>query len=91
MFTAFSDHVLGPWHQILKEILHTIPEELKANDSCCQEHTEQNQDEVNEDNSLDIRQRILSEISKIKNTGTIILMMLPQILNYTQILSLPIA
>lgn len=59
-------------HQILKEILHTIPEELKANDSCCQEHTEQNQDEVNEDNSLDIRQRILSEISKIKNTGTII-------------------
>lgn len=58
-------------HQILKEILHTIPEELKSNDGCCKEQNEQSQsEEINEDNSLDTRQRILSEISKIKNTGT---------------------
>lgn len=58
-------------HQILKEILHTIPEELKYNDGCCKEQNEQSQsEEINEDNSLDTRQRILSEISKIKNTGT---------------------
>ena len=55
-------------HQILEEILRKIPEEIKSNDGCCQEQNEQNQDEVNEDNSLDTRQRILSEISKIKNT-----------------------
>ena len=58
-------------HQILKKILHTIPEELKSNDGCCKEQNEQRQsEEINEDNSLDTRQRILSEISKIKNTGT---------------------
>ena len=81
-------------HQILREILKTIPEELKSSDGCCSEQNNHDQagkisedsssndssmphlsgmtEETDEENSLDTRQRILSEISKIKNTGTII-------------------